>query len=614
MLFPKKKHSANHAVVELPKEALRDSLTAAQITFKRYANPDVSGAERPGYAKTGSATTAKSGSSVPRMRYPEPRSLYRQYSRETPSSHPEPVSVPTTPLGANYHDMKGKQSNSPSSVVAAETAAYLAHSNSFSNRPSPVGSRDSVIDAETRPPRAPSALKNELQVNKARIPPPSYDNLLRSRSISPQVSYSTSLSSSCSISSGEEDTSYIDRGSDGAFYPEPSVSSYSLASKVSNKSSQVEALQGQQKSDYAAMNKLNGGNVVYKGTLPDLIPRSQRKVSKPRFKHKLLRSSDTSEYNNGQQQENLSRIYSNQQQNGRAIINTQQNVKLKTTMRRGKYAITENDETFPYEGRSSVSSDSDTDEDFDAVEIKDKKKKSRRSKLKKGLKTTAAVVGSSTSVLPFPHHHHHHNHNQHQLHNPNSHHLHAHHYTSPRMFNEDKPWKSHRDVGFITEQERKRYESMWVSNRYSYLRLLPWWPTLSNEDDEPNVQPLDLPQDGLMLNLVVKDIWYRSNLPTDLLVQIYNLVDTRKDGTLDRKSFIVGMWLVDQCLYGRKLTNELDQRVWNSADNYVLGTINVKPSATDRHHNADNALEKPSKLSVRQELKNIKHDLRNVRI
>ena len=203
------------------------------------------------------------------------------------------------------------------------------------------------------------------------------------------------------------------------------------------------------------MNKLNGGNIIYKGTLPDLIPRSQRKTSKPRFKHKLLRSPE-------QQQENLSRVYSDQTQNGRAIINTQQNVKLKTTMRRGKYAITDNDETFPYD-RKSVSSDSDTDEDSNVMEIKDKKKKSRRSKIKKGLKTTAAVVGSSTSVLPFPHHHHHH----HQLHNPNSHHLHTHHHTSSHKFNEDKPWKSHRDLGFITEQERKRYESMWGSNRYS---------------------------------------------------------------------------------------------------------------------------------------------------
>lgn len=155
---------------------------------------------------------------------------------------------------------------------------------------------------------------------------------------------------------------------------------------------------------------------------------------------------------------------------------------------------------------------------------------------------------------------------------------------------------------------------MWVSNRYSYLRLLPWWPSLANEDDESHLQPLNLPQDGLMLNLVVKDIWYRSNLPRDLLVQIYNMVDTRKDGTLDRKSFIVGMWLVDQCLYGRKLTNELDQRVWNSVDGYVLGTINVKPATSDHYHNANNPLDKPSKLSVRQELKNIKRDLRNVRI
>lgn len=219
----------------------------------------------------------------------------------------------------------------------------------------------------------------------------------------------------------------------------------------------------------------------------------QRKTGRPRLKDRILRSSDSNEYNNNdRQQENLSRIYSNQQQNGKAIINTQQNVKLKTTMRRGKYAITENDETFPYDKRpSDVSSDSDTDDGSDSMKIEEKKKKSRRSKLKKGLKTTAAVVGSSTSVLPFQRHHHHHHR---QLHNPSSHHLHTHHYMSPQRFNEDKPWKSHRDVGFITEQERKRYESMWVSNRYLYLRLLSWWPTLTNEDNEHNLQPLSLPR------------------------------------------------------------------------------------------------------------------------
>ncbi|CAI4044617.1 hypothetical protein SUVZ_10G1170 [Saccharomyces uvarum] len=611
MLFSTKKHSGNHAVVELPKEALRDSLVAAQITFKRYANADTSGSERPGQLQGASAPVVRTEASLPKMRHPEPRTVHHQDLREALPSRSEPASVPTTPLGVSQRDIQGRASNLPGNLAAAEAAAYLAHSGSLSNRPSPVNSRDPVNDGASKLSRASSALKNELQLNRARIPPRSHDNFERSRSISPQVSYSTSLSSSSSFISDEEDTSYRERSVEEVLLPEPSISSYSLASRVSDKPS--EAPQQPRESDYTAMNKVNGGNIIYKGTLPDLIPRSQRKTGRPRLKARLLRSSDSNEYNNNdRQQENLSRIYSNQQQNGKAIINTQQNVKLKTTMRHGKYAITENDESFPYDKRpSDVSSDSDTDDGSDAMKIEEKKKKSRRSKLKKGLKTTAAVVGSSTSVLPFPRHHHHHHR---QLHNPSSHHLHAHHYTSPQKFNEDKPWKSHRDVGFITEQERKRYESMWVSNRYLYLRLLPWWPTLTNEDNELNLQPLSLPQDGLMFNLVVKDIWNRSNLPTDLLIQIYNMVDTRKDGTLDRKSFIVGMWLVDQCLYGRKLTNELDQRVWSSVDNHILGAINPQPIATDRHHNADNVLEKPSKLTVRQELKNIKRDLRNVRI
>ena len=52
---------------------------------------------------------------------------------------------------------------------------------------------------------------------------------------------------------------------------------------------------------------------------------------------------------------------------------------------------------------------------------------------------------------------------------------------------------------------------------------------------------------------MVKRIWKRSRLPSDTLEKIWNLIDFRRDGTLNKNEFLVGMWLVDQCLYGRKL-------------------------------------------------------------
>lgn len=390
-------------MVELPKEALRDSLVAAQITFKRYANPDTSGTERPGHLQVASAPVVKTEASLPRLRHPEPRTVRHQDLREALASRTEIASVPTTPLGVGQRDIQSRASNLPGNLAAAETAAYLAHSGSFSNRPSPVNGRDLVDDGESKPPRTPSALRSELQLNRARIPPPSHDISERSRSISPQVSYSTSLSSSSSFISDEEDTSYRERSVDEVLPPELSVSSYSLASRVSEKPS--ETSQQPRESDYTAMNKLNGGNIIYKGTLPDLIPRSQRKIGKPRLKTRLLRSSDSNEYNNNyRQQESLSRIYSNQQQNGKAIINTQKNVKLKTTMRRGKYAITENDETFPYDKRpSDVSSDSDTDDESDSMKIEEKKKKPPF-QIKKGFEDHGSCSGKQhvCTALPAP--------------------------------------------------------------------------------------------------------------------------------------------------------------------------------------------------------------------
>lgn len=271
-------------------------------------------------------------------------------------------------------------------------------------------------------------------------------------------------------------------------------------------------------------------------------------------------------------------------------------VKLRTTLRRDQdttdmgsgggivnNASLYNGEEFLSPGREwdltddddNNSMDSDLSDYYDTNEKPDmgkKREQRRRDRLKKHITRNAVV----------PYHHH---------------------SSSRKKFNEDKPWKSHKDLDFLTERERKRYEAMWVSNRFRYLNLLSWWPSetstgADNDEDEDSVSktniPVELPEEGLILNLVVQQIWCRSNLPNNLLADIYDRVDTRQDGTLDRRSFVVGMWLVDQCLYGRKLPNMVDQKVWESADRYMVTVT-----------------QKARRRQLKEEIRNIKRENKN---
>ena len=96
----------------------------------------------------------------------------------------------------------------------------------------------------------------------------------------------------------------------------------------------------------------------------------------------------------------------------------------------------------------------------------------------------------------------------------------------------------------ITERERKRYEGVWAANKGL---LIPH----TEAQDSVN-------------NLVVRDIWARSKLSSSMLAEVWDLVDTRGDGRLSREEFVVGMWLVDQCLKGRKLPVKVSESVWSS--------------------------------------------------
>lgn len=174
-------------------------------------------------------------------------------------------------------------------------------------------------------------------------------------------------------------------------------------------------------------------------------------------------------------------------------------------------------------------------------------------------------------------------------------------------FNENKPWKNHSKLSYVTEQERKRYEGLWVSNKGLYINCavtkfkgidydgksdseLPTdnqdAPTTAallsarttNEDNTNAVHEnfhglLYTETSQLIHGVVVKRIWKRSRLPKQTLEAIWNLVDFRKDGTLNKPEFLVGMWLVDQCLYGRKLPKKVDSTVWNSLGNVGLNVV-----------------------------------------
>lgn len=69
----------------------------------------------------------------------------------------------------------------------------------------------------------------------------------------------------------------------------------------------------------------------------------------------------------------------------------------------------------------------------------------------------------------------------------------------------------------------------------------------------------------MVLNLVVRDIWSRSQLPPNALEHVWNLVDGSGDGLLRKGEFVVGMWLIDQQLKGHKLPATVPDTVWDSA-------------------------------------------------
>lgn len=113
----------------------------------------------------------------------------------------------------------------------------------------------------------------------------------------------------------------------------------------------------------------------------------------------------------------------------------------------------------------------------------------------------------------------------------------------------------------ITERERKRYEAVWASNKGLFLQN-------PNPNSNPNnpISDNDISNPAnLVSNIVVRDIWQRSRLGPDVLEEVWDLVNRTKPFVLTREEFVVGLWLIDQRLKGRKLPVKVGESVWASA-------------------------------------------------
>jgi hypothetical protein len=103
----------------------------------------------------------------------------------------------------------------------------------------------------------------------------------------------------------------------------------------------------------------------------------------------------------------------------------------------------------------------------------------------------------------------------------------------------------------IRESERKRYLKVWSTCR-------------------------DLNAPLGISNIATKILWERSLLPSHLLSRLWDLVDRGQKGWLDREEFILGLWSIDQMLWGRKLPVQFDRRIWASFGN-ALGVRIPRP-------------------------------------
>lgn len=141
----------------------------------------------------------------------------------------------------------------------------------------------------------------------------------------------------------------------------------------------------------------------------------------------------------------------------------------------------------------------------------------------------------------------------------------------------------------ITDRERRRYEGVWAANRGLYL---PSSDTQTTTTYSASATGAGI--DDEVLNLVVRDIWMRSRLPEQVLEEVWFLVDRREVGRLAKEEFVVGLWLIDQRLKGRKLPSRVSESVWASVTG--LGTRGIKVRVKDARGRNLTKLERTAEL------------------
>ena len=112
----------------------------------------------------------------------------------------------------------------------------------------------------------------------------------------------------------------------------------------------------------------------------------------------------------------------------------------------------------------------------------------------------------------------------------------------------------------IRQPERKRYEAVWASNRGLLI------PQAAKASPSASTASLSNESSGYVSNIVVRDIWRRSRLPDDELAELWDLVDREGRSMLSKHEFVVGLWLIDQRLRGRKIPPKVSDSLWGSAN------------------------------------------------
>jgi len=136
---------------------------------------------------------------------------------------------------------------------------------------------------------------------------------------------------------------------------------------------------------------------------------------------------------------------------------------------------------------------------------------------------------------------------------------------------ERKKWRDR-----LTDEEIKRYAGWWAANRGLHV------PATCAQSQDPllNQAVIDAsykPEEEI-LNVVVRELWERSRLPHNVLMEIWDLVDDRRIGSLAKEQFIVGVWLIDQKLKGHKLPTHVSQSIWQSVSR--INGVDVKIRVT----------------------------------